>query len=1053
MTEDPGAPGAGAEALANLANPILNSPYEVPSRHFELASKGPTGRILGGRRESLSFIPVPTSKKARQQQAELFDSPEFAAFNEAKREHTLINELRKDVARWRLRGYEGARPVTKMLLEHWSDPDRENRVLFAQREAAETAIYLYEVGARAKARDLGYRDWRDSLTGPNQEHNARLPRVALKMATGAGKTVVMAMLIAWQTLNQVNSRGARRGDSQYTKRFLIVTPGITIRDRLRVLQPNADDNYYDARGIVPPTLRRELHRAEVKVVNYHQFLLRDRREFRGVAKKTKEILAGSEDISQFQETEDDMVTRVLRDWARPKSPQIMVLNDEAHHCYQDAPREVPGELADGEAAERNQEARVWFKGLQAIHTKLGIKNIVDLSATPYYLKGSGYKEGDIFPWVVSDFSLMDAIESGIVKVPRLPVDDDAETDTVTYLNLWEQIKNDMPASRGKNKVESAADWTPPDVLLGAMDSLYRSYEREFRQWEALPADRRGTPPVFIVVCNNMAVSKLVYELIGGFETHDDDGVSTGWNPGRYELFSNIEHDVPKGRPTSILVDSAQMESGEQLSRTFKEVAAPEIEAFKQDLHRRNPGRADVEITDEDLLREVMNTVGKPGMLGEQVRCVVSVSMLTEGWDANTVTHILGLRAFGSQLLCEQVVGRGLRRRSYEVNEAGHFNPEYANVYGVPFQFIPSDRPVPPVEPPKPTTRVYSVPGRQEHRIRFPRVTGYRWEQPDDDLLYLPDDVDEFRIGPHTFPGRTETAGLVGESEQDELPEQPDARTQAVAFSLTKELMNRHFKNDDAGIRPWLFPRLLKLTKEWISRAVVVEDGWSLSMLGEGTSEDPRRFDQTRAQAAQELNNAINRTANARRWVRPLLAQFAPVGSTAEVDFRTSRQAVHTEKSEVSHVVLSSGGGESGGNTWEQILTLEAERHPQVVAYVKNENLGFEIPYLLDGLSYHFEPDFLLRLKRADGSDADRTLVVETSGSLKREKQHRKTEQKTADARKWVAAVNNHGGFGRWGFIEITDITHARESLDAAIDRLYADAPDDEITGELTAKLT
>ncbi|GFZ85170.1 DEAD/DEAH box helicase family protein [Nesterenkonia alkaliphila] len=564
MTEESGAPGAEAvDTLANLANPILNSPYEPPARHFEIMGKGPTGRILPGRRSSESFIPIPPSKKRPKDQSEhLFDEAEFTALNEQKRDNSLINDLRKEVDKWRELGYQGARPLTKQLLQHWADPDRENRVLFAQREAAETAIYLYEVGARAKAKDLGYQDWRHRLEPPNTEHNSGLPRVALKMATGTGKTVVMAMLIAWQTLNAVGSRGAK----DYTRRFLIVAPGITIRDRLQVLQPNAPDNYYDARGIVPPALRRELNKAEVKVVNYHQFLLRERREFRDVAKKTKEILAASEDTSQFKETPEDMVTRVLRDWARPKSPQIMVLNDEAHHCYQDAPREVPGEKADRQDTERNQEARVWFKGLQAIQAKVGIKNIFDLSATPYYLKGSGYKEGEIFPWVVSDFSLMDAIESGIVKVPRLPVNDDAESDTVTYLNLWEQLKGDMPASRGKNKVESAADWVVPGALEGALNSLYRSYEHEFRRWEALPEDRRDTPPVFIVVCNNMTVSKLVFELIGGYETYDDDGASAGWVPGRYELFNNVENGAPMARPNTIIVDSEHDHRGLRADR-------------------------------------------------------------------------------------------------------------------------------------------------------------------------------------------------------------------------------------------------------------------------------------------------------------------------------------------------------------------------------------------------------------------------------------------------------------------------------------------------------
>ena len=181
---------------------------------------------------------------------------------------------------------------------------------------------------------------------------------------------------------------------------------------------------------------------------------------------------------------------------------------------------------------------------------------------------------------------------------------------------------------------------------------------------------------------------MVYDYIAGWEKPLSD-YQTVWVPGKLKLFSNVEHGKPIARPRTILVDSAQFESGEGLSAEFKKIAALEIEEFRDEYARRVPGREAEDVDDGQIMREVMNTVGKKGKLGEPVRCVVSVSMLTEGWDANTVTHILGVRAFGTQLLCEQVVGRGLRRRSYEPDENGLFTPEYADVYGVPFAFMPT----------------------------------------------------------------------------------------------------------------------------------------------------------------------------------------------------------------------------------------------------------------------------------------------------------------------------------------------------------------------------
>ena len=554
------------------------------------------------------------------------------------------------------------------------------------------------------------------IAGLNAEHNENLPRMALKMATGSGKTVVMAMLIAWQTLNKV----ASPSNSRYAKRFLVITPGLTIRDRLRVLQPNDSGNYYDARGLVPDDLRGLLGKAQIIVTNYHAFLLKDAKEIKGVAKTTRQILLAGRRDDPFRESEAAMVSRVLRGFGGGRqSGEIVVINDEAHHCYMDKPitlgDSVEGvEQADTEDKQRNEEARVWFKGIRAISEHVGVKAVYDLSATPFYLGGSGYKEGFIFPWTVSDFSLMDAIESGIVKAPRIPVDDDTDVDTVTFRSLWELVGDKLPKRARANT--DVTSWTIPAELEAALHSLYRSYERAYRHWEKVLAPLDEPPPVFIVVCPNTAVSKLVHDWIAGTEIARDDGTALQV-PGNLPLFANADADSGSShpKPRTILVDSAQLESGDAMKKDFKEAAAAEIDAFKAEFRLRNPGADADSLTDEDLLREVMNTVGKKGMLGADVRCVVSVAMLTEGWDANTVTHILGIRAFKSQLLCEQVVGRGLRRRSYAVNDDGFFEAEYANVYGVPFMFIggkpPKDTP-----PALPATEVRTVPGREALRI-------------------------------------------------------------------------------------------------------------------------------------------------------------------------------------------------------------------------------------------------------------------------------------------------------------------------------------------------
>ena len=643
-----------------IENPILNSPYREPTRHFHFDDDGITSTIVEGRRESSFFIPIAQPKKKVSGTQLTLPGESWTA--ERLTPNTFINQIREHVSLWRRSGYPGITAVTRDLLDYWTDPARTNPLFFCQIEALETAIFLTEVAGRTQP-------WIENrLREANEGKNPGLYRIAHKMATGSGKTVVMAMLIAWHTLNKL----ANPQDRRFSDTFLVVTPGITIRDRLAVLLPNLPGNYYVERDLVTPDQLVRLQQARIHVTNFHALM---RHDTFAAASLTKKVLAGPDgDTEQFKETPGEMVRRVCRSFGSKRN--IVVLNDEAHHCYQSAAQADGEKLSADERAEVKREAetaRVWLNGLRAVREKLGIREIHDLSATPFFLRGSGYPEGTLFPWVVSDFSLIDAIESGIVKIPRVPVSDDAMTGAgPMYRDLWHLVRDDPKLPRkGRGTIDLPPDNRDlPKVLEGALLSLYGNYERSFRAWEA---EHVGTPPVFIVVCQNTNISKLVFDYLAGWERTLPDG-STALVPGALPVFSNVQDGRWTERPNSLLIDSAQLESGEALDQTFKKLAAAEIEEFKREWIIRQPGRSVEDVTDEDLLREVMNTIGKPGRLGEQVRCVVSVSMLTEGWDATTVTHILGVRAFGTQLLCEQVVGRGLRRMSYDAQRRRPVRP-------------------------------------------------------------------------------------------------------------------------------------------------------------------------------------------------------------------------------------------------------------------------------------------------------------------------------------------------------------------------------------------
>ena len=993
-------------------HPILNSPYEYPSRHWELDDSGqPTNRILDHRRRVSFITPIPTPRKRKREQQELiFDAAARELGTESQQYKLMetINDLRREVDAWRQIPDPvqwRVTPETARLLRHWRHHSFSNlRPFFCQVEAAETAIWLTEV-----APGLGRRGRRflDELAAANEPANPGLARLALKLATGAGKTTVMAMLIAWQTINAVRRPGSRR----FTRGFLVMTPGITVRDRLRVLQPNDPDSYYASRELVPRNMLEDLQRARIVITNYHALRPRERLE---VSSGGRALLQGRGAPLETLESEGQMVQRVMPELMALKN--VMVLNDEGHHCYRHKPGdddddEGPLAREDRQEADRNnEEARVWISGLEIVNRKLGVSQVVDLSATPFFLRGSGYAEGTLFPWTVIDFSLMDAIECGIVKLPRVPVADNIPGEQVpVFRNLWEHIRKDMPRA-GRSKAGNLDPLDLPTTLQTALQALYGHYKTTYEQWQAEDAT---VPPCFIVVCNNTSTSKLVYDFISGFERQNEDG-STSLQDGRLELFRNFdEYGNRYPLPRTLLIDSQQLESGDKLSDDFRRAAAAQIEQFRWERQERSGNREEADrITEQELLREVMNTVGKEGRLGESIRCVVSVSMLTEGWDANTVTHVLGVRAFGTQLLCEQVVGRALRRQSYLLNEDGKFNVEYADVLGIPFDF--TARPVV-VGPGKQrqTVHVRAMRPQRDHlEITFPRVSGYREDPPKEDLIANFTDDSRLDLTPDLVgPTQTRNEGIIGEGVDLNLVHIGDLRTSSLVLHLTKRLLETKWRDPNQDLKLHLFGKLKNVVKQWLDTCLVCRGGTYPAQL---------MYQSLADMACNRITAAIT-SKQGERSVKALLDAYNPTGSTRHVNFTTSKASLWTTDARKCHVNLAVLDSD-----WEAEFCRVVESHPNVKAYVKNHNLGLEVPYLYGSTPRTYIPDFIVQV--GDGQDDLLNLIVEIKGYRGEDAK----EKKNAMAAYWLPGVNALGQYGRWAFVELTDVYDIQAELERAL---------------------
>lgn len=995
-----------------MKSPILNSPYFEPSRHFKADERGLTDDIIESRRPSSFYIPVPHAK-TKQKQLELNIS-EGAFGIDMQKENKFINKVRVKIKNWRESGYFGITKTSRDLLSYWQDDTRENKLFYCQIEALETLIYINEV-----AEKIGENWIITELKKANTDANPGLYRLAFKMATGSGKTLVMAMIIAYHTLNKIHYPQ----DTRFTDTFAIITPGITIRDRLNVLLPNYTKNYYRAHDIVSYQDFELLQQATIFITNFHQLEQHQNPRFKvGAVIKAAGILKEE----AVKESPNAMVNRAFKSILNKS--RVLIINDEAHHCYREKPTEdkLSGEDRK-EADENNKAARVWISGIEALSQKISVNAVIDLSATPYFLSGSGYQEGTMFPWVVYDFSLLDALECGIVKIPRLPVESDtiSKDEIPEFRNLWLHISDDLPKKGLKTEKYDFSVLVLPKTLSLALMSLYGSYEKYYREYEKQKKVTPAVmPPVMIVVCNNTSVSELVYRWIAGYERETASG-QIKLEKGNLDIFRNEDGVQFYDRPNTLIIDSHQIESGEKIDDNFKKIFSVEIEDYQKEYKKRFPGR---ELpTDEELLREVMNTVGKAEKLGENIKCVVSVSMITEGWDVKTVTHILGIRAFSTQLLCEQVVGRALRRVDYSVDEStGFMTPEYAEVYGVPFSFLKTDGGNT-HQPPTVVHRVYALPDREQYEITYPRVEGYRYELNEKKLAAH--FTEESKIIIENEPTEVTLGGVIGEEFKETLEKIKELRYGNIIIRLTEALLKKYYTDAEGSEKYWLAPQLRKIAEEYVKTYVVLKDRMVIGYLSVG-----EYFSGALTKIQQAIITENIEHQNDKKLL-PILAPYDTLGSTRYVDFLTTKPVQDTVKSQINYVVADT-------EEWEQGVAKKLEQMPEVLSYVKNQNLGFAIPYEHQGVAHRYIPDFIVILEMPNKTKLN--LLIEVTG-----KKDDKKMMKVKTAREmWVPAVNNIDKYGKWALLEIQDIYETQNLLRVGIIRGFDNLmPDSLFTKE------
>ncbi len=910
-------------------NVIINSPFVVPQRHWQQQSDGTLALIEGRRPASYEIYDVR---------------------NNTRRVNVLeqVNEIRSRVDAWRADDYPGVTAVTRQLLSHWHDQTagvRTHSLYYCQLEAVETQIWWVEAAA----------SYRQGVF--LQGDGGPFERVCNKMATGSGKTAVMAMLITWQVLNAVTYP---KRSKDFSRAIFIVAPGLTVKGRLKVLYPGEPGNAYDEFSTCPSdVMRSKLNQAEILVENWHTLMPLKESE-RSVVKKGKEP--------------DEVFTkRVLGKLAQFKD--IVVINDEAHHAYR-----KPADVKIGKAeAERLgidlDEATRWIEGLDRIHKTRRIQRCFDLSATPFAPTGKTNTEEGLFTWVVSDFGLNDAIEAGLVKTPRVVVRDDALPNAQTYRSKLYHLYREPEVQEDLNRRGAEPHEALPKLVQDAYTLLGADWRAALLDWRAAG---HASPPVMLTVCNRVETAARVEHYLNHGDAH----------------WTELQAPDRTLRVDSKVLDKAEIGEKAAASPEYVNRLRQIVKAAKLPKDREERLLA---LDKEDLLRAIVDSVGKQGQAGQGLQSVISVAMLSEGWDAKNVTYIMGLRAFTSQLLCEQVIGRGLRRVGYDRDENGLFVPEYVNVFGVPLSvFVDADDGGTPPPPPKPSTQIESLASRNELEVRWPNLLRV-------DVVVKPtlavawSTVPALRLDPAATPISAELAPAVGGTtdlgkttsiDLEKLPE--DFRAQRIIFQAARKAfdqMSGRFK----GNREYLVFQLIRLVEQFISPAANKLDIPSLFH-----SDGLRRRILIALNADLVVQHLVKHVEQQNvASIEPVFDPEQPIGSTRAMrTWYTTKGNQPTKRSQISHVV--------GDSSWEIYAANIFDCSDLVSAYAKNDHLGFQILYLWGGSRRRFLPDFIVRL--ANG----KTLVLEIKG----EDSPQNVAKRDA-LNLWVNAVNAKGGFGTW----------------------------------------
>jgi len=910
---------------------IINSPYEEPQQYWDYIREDRRHEKKKGRRSAGYIIASAGSEQ--------FDDPGVFV------EIPLVNQIRPRVKHWREQGYPGVTGITKRLLIHWQDPEirdgrDQKRFFFCQMEAIETLIFLTE-GPEADRRGIDI-----------PSDGGDFVRWCSKMATGSGKTIVMSMIIAWQVLNRVSNNR----DGRFSKHVLIVAPGLTVKNRLCVLNPSDPDNYYDEFDIVPQGMREALRQGQIRVLNWHM-----------LAWDTEEQLARKKTVDKRGAKSDEAyVQAVLGGMKHAKN--LIVINDEAHHAW----RIPPGNKMKGVAKEEIIESTIWVGGLDRIHRTRNILQCFDMSATPFTPTGKKALDETLYPWIVSDFGLNDAIESGLVKTPRVVVRDDSKANNKLKSRLYHIYRDDtVKDDIARSKVEETEPL--PDLIKNAYMLLGKDWQETKRKWEEAG---QTIPPVMITVANNTSTSSRI--------KYSFDNDSFLLKAAGLEELGNPE--------CTLRIDSKMLEKSEAGGSSVEPIEGGNTEEDTDVPKERKLTQKQL----ADRLRQKVDTIGRIGLPGEQIYNVISVGMLSEGWDAKTVTHIMGLRAFSSQLLCEQVVGRGLRRTTYEANADGLFEAEYVNIFGVPFTFLPHEGgDGPPPEPQKSKTRIEPDKRKSVHAISFPNVIRidriYRPQLTLDfnkvkPLMLDPMDSITFAELEAMLNGKPNPAAL---TEIDLKTIADKFRLQTLIFRIAVAIYHSDNKSWKGSIE-LLLKQLITIVESFVCSSKLQIKNPTFDKC------DLRRRVLIMLNIGKIIQHIWNEVrAENTEVLTPVYDKEKPIRSTADASaWWTSKYAELMPKSHINFTVFDSI------MEFHEARTINASKY--VNSFVKNDHLGFFISYNHQGVIRKYFPDFIIRLK--NGS----MLVLETKGH---DTEQDKTKRSFLD--EWCRAVNLDGRFGIW----------------------------------------